>query len=67
MIILVFLKAFLHMISFIRSNLLGGKQHLLLEGSSHWKGYEKANAEQVRLYIQLDMGAVYEPIGGFSL
>ena len=56
MIILVFLKAFLHMISFIRSNLLGGKQHLLLEGSSHWKGYEKANAEQVRLYIQLDMG-----------
>lgn len=58
MFILEFLKVFLHMISFIRSNLLGGTQHLLLKGSSHWKGYEEANAEQVRLYIQLDMGAI---------
>lgn len=51
MLILVFLMVFLHMISFIRSNLLGGRQHLFLKGSSHWKGYEEANAEQVRFYI----------------
>lgn len=64
MLVSVFLKVFLHMIPSIRSNLLGGMQHLLLKGSSHWKGYEEANAKQVRFYIQLGTGAVYEPIVG---